>query len=106
VWHPTSGGWCILMAFCLVLVGRSGVTDDVVYTNDFNGKPNTEYPEWTSSPVVYFNSSTSKEEVGRLDAPKVQNSDSPNGKQPNRGSNRPAPNVRRNGACHADRRRR
>ena len=73
-------GRLILMALCWALVGRSAVAVDVVYANDFNGKPNTEYPEWTSSPIVFFNSSTPKEGA-RLDPPKVKNVDSPNGKQ-------------------------
>ena len=77
-----------LRLFWLVILGcqietyprLSTAADQIVYFNEFNDPPNTIYSEWTSSPIVYINSSTPKDGT-KLDSPKVFNTDSPNGKE-------------------------
>jgi hypothetical protein len=52
----------------------------VVYSNDFQAKPGSEFPEWTSSPVTHARRGDPRRS-GTLPAPRVTNEESPRGKR-------------------------
>jgi hypothetical protein len=66
----------------VLLVGTFGSfpaqgAERIVYRNDFDGRPGTSYPEWTSSPIRY-SSKFQPPGSGVLAAPSVTNAESPN----------------------------
>jgi hypothetical protein len=67
-------------ALGLIVLVLSGLTpargETLIYSNDFEAKPGTPYPEWTSSPIVY----TARGfwgKSGKLPPPKVTNAETP-----------------------------
>jgi hypothetical protein len=63
----------------LILIGLAPARGEtLVYSNDFESKPGTPYPEWVSSPIVY----TARGfwgKTGTLPPPKISNAESPKG---------------------------
>src|SRR5262245_61557336 len=65
---------------CLAIaipIGTMFCLAQTVYTNDFSGPRGSQYPEWTSSNIVYASSGTPPG-AGTLRAPVASNVDSPN----------------------------
>jgi hypothetical protein len=61
-----------------ILMSRvSAVRSEQVYSNSFSGPIGTTYPEWTSAPITYT-SATQPPRHGRLPAPEVATTESPN----------------------------
>jgi hypothetical protein len=69
-----------LLAAVVVSVGVGMAAGDerVVYENDFNAKPGTSFPEWSSSPVRYASKHRPPGE-GTREVPAVTNVESPKG---------------------------
>jgi hypothetical protein len=63
----------------LLSVARPSVAETVVYTNDFEGRPGTSYPEWTSSRINY-ESRFRPPGSGTREAPPVVNTEWPRGR--------------------------
>ena len=72
-------GLVALWVFTLV-AAELFAADDVIYGNNFNGPVNSSFDEWSSSPIVYFNSLTPRKGA-ELEPPKVVTSESPNRKE-------------------------
>ncbi len=61
-----------------VILASIAVTDEVVYANNFDGKPGSTYPEWSSSTIA-FEGPILLTGKGTLPAEKVTNVESPKG---------------------------